>query len=56
VGIKHEEELCNSGMSPGVEPGWTQGELPSNRTDTDEVRISISICAGHGLHTTPLRE
>jgi len=28
VGTKHEEELCNSDMAPGVEPRWTQGELP----------------------------
>jgi len=53
VHTKHGKELCNSDMVPGVEPWWTQGELPSHRTDTDDVRVSILICAGHGLHSTP---
>jgi len=53
VDRKHEEELCNSDMAPRVEPGWTLGEPPSHSTDTDDVRISISICDRHGLHNTP---
>jgi len=53
VGTKHEEELCNGDMAPGVEPWLTQGEPPSHRMDVDDVRVSISICAGHGLHSTP---
>ena len=28
VDTKHEEELCNINMAPGVEPGWTHGEPP----------------------------
>ena len=28
VDTKHEKELCNSDMAPGVEPGWTQEEPP----------------------------
>jgi len=54
VGTKREEELCNSDLAPGVEPGGTQGEPPSHRTDTDDVRVSIPICTGHGLHSIPL--
>jgi hypothetical protein len=53
VDTKHEEELYNNDIAPGVEPGWSQGEPPSHRTDTDDVRVSILICAGHGLHSTP---
>jgi len=53
VDTKHEKELCNSDMAPGMEPGRTQGEPFSHRTDTDDVRVSISICAAHGLHSTP---
>jgi len=45
VGTKLEEELYNSDIVPGVEPGWTQGEPPSHRTDTYDVRLSMSICA-----------
>jgi len=52
VGTKHEEELRNSDIAPGVERGWTQGEPLLHMTDTDDVRLSISICAGHGLHST----
>ena len=29
------------------------GRTPSHRMDTDDVRVSISICAGHGLHIIP---
>jgi len=29
------------------------GRTPSHRMDIDDVRVSISICAGHGLHGTP---
>ena len=53
VGTQHEEELRNSDMAPGMEPGWTQGETPSHGTDTDGVRVFVSICAGRGLHSTP---
>ena len=54
MGTKQEEELRNSDMAPGVEPGLTQGDPPpSHRTDTDDVRVSISICAGLGLHSSP---
>jgi len=38
--------------TPAVEPGWTQGESPSHRTDTDDVRLSISVRAWHGLRST----
>jgi len=42
-------------MALGVEPGWTQGESASHRMNSDDVRVSISICAGYGLRST-LRE
>jgi len=53
VGTQHEEKLRNSYMASGMEPGWTQGEPPSHGTDTDDVRVFILICGGHGLHSTP---
>jgi len=29
------------------------GRTPSHETDTDDVRVFKSICAGHGSHSTP---
>ena len=52
VDTKHEEETCNSDMAPGVVPGWTQEESPSHRTATDDIGVSILICAAHGLHSS----
>jgi len=53
VGTKLEEEICNNDIAPGVEPGRTQAEPPSHGTDTHDVRVSISMCGGHGLQSTP---
>ena len=58
VGTKHEEEPCNSDMTPGVEPGWTQGEpldigrIPMKLECLYRYALDMAYCAPTGNDET----